>query len=92
MVTVIGRIDEISGSIAAAVRQQGQATSRIAGNVERATRGAATMSAAIGNVTAAAQEAGATTQTVLDTANRLSGESSALQTAMGRFLGQIRNA
>ncbi len=92
MVTVIGRIDEISGSIAAAVRQQGQATSRIAGNVERAARGAATMSAAIGNVTAAAQEAGATTQTVLDTANRLSGESSALQAAMGRFLGQIRNA
>jgi methyl-accepting chemotaxis protein len=29
---------------------------------------------------------------VLDTANRLSGESSALQAAMGRFLGQIRNA
>jgi methyl-accepting chemotaxis protein len=89
---VIGEIDSITGTIAAAVEQQGSATGEIARNVTEATQGTAIAANAIGDVTAAAEEANQAARVVLDTAGNLTSTSGALSEAINRFLGRVRSA
>jgi len=86
----IGRIDEISSAIAAAVEQQGAATLEIARNVEQAARGTSEVSGTIAEVTNAAVEAGSAAQGVLDAARLLTGNASRLDGSVSGFLRGVR--
>jgi methyl-accepting chemotaxis protein len=92
LVEVIGEIDTITGTIATAVGQQGEATGEIARNVAEATQGTTMAANAIGDVTAAAEEANQAARVVLDTAANLTNTSGALGEAINRFLGRVRSA
>jgi len=87
----IGRIDEISSAIASAVEEQSAATQEIARNVEEAARGTHEVSSNISGVTSAAGETGTASQTVLDAARRLTGESGVLRSSVSDFVARVRN-
>jgi methyl-accepting chemotaxis protein len=92
LVEVIGEIEAITGTVATAVGQQGAATGEIARNVAAATQGTTMAANAIGDVTAAAEEANQAARVVLDTASNLTDTSGALSEAINRFLGRVRSA
>ena len=54
--TVIVKLNDISGAIAAAMEQQGVSTQEIANNVDRAASSAGTVSQSIGDVAQIAQQ------------------------------------
>ena len=89
---VINKINEISGSIASAVEQQGAATQEIARNVEQAAEGTASVNRTIQDVSSAAEETGRSAESILTAANDLSGQSSTLRTAVDDFLRRVRAA
>ncbi|MGE5504911.1 MAG: methyl-accepting chemotaxis protein [Actinomycetota bacterium] len=86
----IGRIDEISTTIASAVEEQSAATAEIARNVEEAARGTQEVSSNITNVTQAASEAGNAASGVLGAAQLLNADADRLNGAVGGFLRQVR--
>ncbi|MGE5505187.1 MAG: methyl-accepting chemotaxis protein [Actinomycetota bacterium] len=86
----IGKIDEISTTIASAVEEQTAATQEIARNVEEAARGTQEVSSSIVEVTKAASQAGSAAAEVLQTARGLSGNAGLLDTAVSGFLQQVR--
>ncbi|MGE5505039.1 MAG: methyl-accepting chemotaxis protein, partial [Actinomycetota bacterium] len=88
--TTIGRIDQISTAIAAAVEQQSAATAEIARNVEEAARGTQEVSGNIGSVTQAANEVGNSAASVLQSAQVLNADAGRLESAVSGFLGQVR--
>jgi methyl-accepting chemotaxis protein len=88
----IGRIDQISGSIAAAVEEQSASTAEIARNVQQASAGTAEVSSNIVTVTAAARETGKSAGEMLDSAGDLSRESARLSEQVDRFLREVRAA
>ncbi|MBP2303352.1 methyl-accepting chemotaxis protein [Azospirillum picis] len=88
----IGRLNDISASIAAAVEQQGAATSEIARNVQQAAGGTAQASQNIGQVRTAAGQTGRSAQEVLSVAQEVSSQASHLQEQIDRFLRQVRTA
>ncbi len=57
VINLIGRLNQISGAIAAAMEQQGVSTQEIAGNVERAATSAGSVSDGISQVAAISEEA-----------------------------------
>jgi methyl-accepting chemotaxis protein len=90
--TTIGRISEISASIAASVDQQGGATQDIARNVDQASNGTSEVASNIGDVNRGARETGSASAQVLSSAQALSGESNRLKLEVGRFLDSVRAA
>ncbi len=88
----IGRLSEISATIAASVEQQSGATQEISRNVQQAASGTARVSSNIGEVQRGASETGTASTQVLSSARALTGESHRLKSEMGRFLGSIRVA
>ncbi|WP_244670778.1 methyl-accepting chemotaxis protein [Rhodoplanes elegans] len=88
----IGRIAEISASIAAAIEQQGAATQEIARNVQQAAVGTTDVASNIGEVDRGATETGSASSQVLSSAQSLSGESNRLKAEVGKFLSNIRAA
>jgi methyl-accepting chemotaxis protein len=90
--TTIGRISEISASIAASVDQQGGATQDIARNVDQASNGTSEVASNIGDVNRGARETGSASAQVLSSAQALSGESNRLKLEVGRFLDTVRAA
>ena len=88
----IGEISEISSAIAAAVEEQGAATTEIARNVEQAAAGTGDVSANIGGVTQAAGNAGQSASQVLNAANELSKQSEMLKSEVDKFMAQVRTA
>ncbi|MBL6933278.1 MAG: MCP four helix bundle domain-containing protein [Rhodospirillales bacterium] len=88
----IGQISEISAAIAAAVEEQGAATSEIARNVEQAAAGTGEVSTNIAGVTQAAAEAGSTSTQVLEAANELSEQSELLKAEVDKFMDQVRKS
>ena len=88
----IGRISEISAAIAAAVEQQGAATSETARNIEEAAKVTAEVAANITDVNRGASETGSASSQVLGSAQSLSNESNHLKVAVQKFLGTIRAA
>ncbi|WP_245637074.1 methyl-accepting chemotaxis protein [Azospirillum thiophilum] len=88
----IGRLNDIAASIAAAVEQQGAATSEIARNVQQAAGGTAQASQDIGQVRTAAGQTGQSAQEVLSVAQEVSNQTGQLQQQIDRFLIQVRSA
>jgi methyl-accepting chemotaxis protein len=88
----IGRISEISASIAAAVEQQGAATGEISRNVGRAAKGTAEVATNIADVNRGANETGSASTQVLSSAQSLSNESNRLKAEVGKFLRTVRVA
>jgi methyl-accepting chemotaxis protein len=86
----IGRISEIASTIAAAVEEQGAATSEIARNVQEAAKGTAQVASHIGNVNRGASETGSASTQVLSSAQSLTSESGRLKLEVENFLLAVR--
>jgi methyl-accepting chemotaxis protein len=87
---VIGKVDETSAAIAAALEEQGSVTQEIARNVQEAATGTAGVTENITSVTQASQEAGAASAQVSGKASELGEQSERLKTEVGNFIAQIR--
>ena len=88
----IGKLSEISSTIAAAVEEQGAATQEISRNVQQAAMGTTEVSAHISDVKQGAVETGAASAEVLSAAQSLSGDSNRLKLEVGKFLNTVRAA
>ena len=89
---VIEQLSEISGSVAAAVEQQGAATREISRNTHEAAQGTRHVSDNVTTVRSAASETGRSAAEVLAQAESLARQSNGLASAVERFLGGIRAA
>lgn len=87
---IIRRIDEISTTIAAAIEQQGAATSEIANNIQQAAHGAREVSSHVAGVSQSAAEVGASSDGIVQLAKDLSRQSGELRTQVAEFIQQIR--
>jgi methyl-accepting chemotaxis protein len=90
--TTIGRISEISSTIATAVQGQGAATQEISRNVQRAAAGTAEVASNITDVQRGASETGSASSQVFAAAQSLSHESNRLKLEVGKFIGTVRAA
>ena len=88
----IGRMNEISTSIAAAMEQQGAATQEIARNVQEAARGTTEVSSNITGLNQSVEETGAASVQVLTAADELGQQAEQLRARVGTFLADIRSA
>jgi methyl-accepting chemotaxis protein len=88
----IGRISEISATVAAAVEEQGAATQEISRNVGEAAKGTAQVATNITDVNRGASETGSASTQVLSSAQSLSSESNRLKLEVGKFLNTVRAA
>jgi methyl-accepting chemotaxis protein len=90
--SIIGRINEISSMIAAAVEEQAAATQEIARSVQQAAMGTQDVTQNIGAVSQAADETGRAAGNVLSAAMDLSRNSETLHAEVTRFLANVRAA
>jgi methyl-accepting chemotaxis protein len=90
--TTIGQMDEITGSIAAAVEEQGAATQEIARSVQQAAQGTQGVMQNIVGVREASGEVGTAAGLVLHAAGQLAEQSERLKLETEKFLGNIRAA
>jgi len=88
----IDRMNEIAGTIAAAVEEQGASTRHIAGNLQQVTHGTSDVSVNIAGVRQAAAETGGLAARVLDASQDLSTEAGRMRTEVDRFVATIRAA
>ena len=88
----IGRMNEISTSIAAAMEQQGAATQEIARNVQEAARGTTEVSSNISGLNQIVEETGAASVEVLSASDELGQQAEQLRARVGTFLSDIRSA
>jgi methyl-accepting chemotaxis protein len=88
----IGRMSEISSTIAAAVEEQGAATQEISRNIQQASMGTSQVTSNISDVQRGASETGSASAQVLSAAKSLSGESNRLKLEVGKFLNSVRAA
>jgi methyl-accepting chemotaxis protein len=88
----IGRMSEISSTIAAAVEEQGAATQEISRNIQHAAQGTSQVSANISDVQRGASETGSASAQVLSAAQSLSSDSNRLKLEVGKFLSSVRAA
>ena len=86
----IGRINEASTAIAAAIEEQGAATQEITNNTQRAARSAQEVSSNIASVTERVGQTGRTAATVLTAADSLQMQAGDLKSEVDRFLSSIR--
>ena len=88
----IGRMNEITATIAVAVEQQHAATQHIARHAQEAAEDTHSVSQTIGDVSQAASETGAIAKTALETATNLHDQANHLRTEVVRFIQNIRAA
>jgi methyl-accepting chemotaxis protein len=88
----INDISAITGAVAAAVEQQDAATSEIAASVQHAAAGTRQVSSTIATISAAATDTAGAASGVLETANRVTEQSRALETEIHRFVQQMKSA
>jgi methyl-accepting chemotaxis protein len=88
----IGRMNEISTSIAAAMEQQGAATQEIARNVQEAARGTTEVSSNITGLNQIVEETGAASVQVLGASDELGQRAEQLRARVGSFLADVRSA
>jgi methyl-accepting chemotaxis protein len=88
----IGRMSEISSTIAAAVEEQGAATQEISRNIQHAAQGTSQVSSNITDVQRGASETGSASAQVHSAAKSLSSESNRLKLEVGKFLNSVRAA
>jgi methyl-accepting chemotaxis protein len=90
--TVIGQVNEISTTIAAAVEEQGAATQEIARNAQEAAKGTTEVSSNISGVKSSADETGRAATEVLGAAKQMATQCDDLRTQVDGFLQKIRAA
>jgi methyl-accepting chemotaxis protein len=90
--STIGRISEISATVASAVEQQGAATQEISRNVQQAAQGTSLVASNITDVQRGASETGSASAQVLTAAQSLSVESTKPKTEIAKFLATVRAA
>ncbi|QDT64255.1 methyl-accepting chemotaxis protein [Calycomorphotria hydatis] len=88
--TQIGKINEISSTIAAAVQEQSAATNEISRNVAEAAKGTSEVTQNIASVSQAAEEGGRGAADILTAAENLAIESSRLDHVADDFLNSMR--
>jgi methyl-accepting chemotaxis protein len=88
----IGRMSEVSSTIAAALEQQGAATQEISRNVHQAAQGTQQVSSSIIDVQRGATETGSASSQVLSAAQALSRDSNRLKLEVEKFLSTVRAA
>jgi methyl-accepting chemotaxis protein len=88
----IGRMSEISSTIAAAVEEQGAATQEISRNIQHAAQGTSQVSTNITDVQRGASETGSASSQVHSAAQSLSRDSNRLKLEVGKFLDSVRAA
>jgi len=82
----VTRMNEITTTVAAAIEEQGAATSEIAGNVQQAAAGTQQVSGYVTAAQRAVSETGALAASVLDAAGLLSQEATHLRSEVDDFL------
>ncbi len=87
---IIGEMNEISSSVAAAVQEQSAATEEIARNVAEAATGTRNVTDAIEAVETAARETGDAADQIHDASGELSRQAEYLRTEVTRFLAEVR--
>lgn len=88
----IMKVDEIAGSISAAVEEQTAAVAEISNSTQHAARGTQQVNENIGEVQRSSEETGTAARRALDTATDLSGQSDDLRQKVEQFLGRVRAA
>ena len=88
--TIIGRIDEVSVAISAAVEEQSVTTREIASSVQAVSQSTEATAHAMEHVVTVADEAGNTSRDVLAGAADIGRESETLRTEVDQFLAAIR--
>ncbi len=88
----IGRIREISTSVAAAVDEQTAVATEIGSNTNQVAVGTAQVTSSISGVREASSQAGESASTVLDAAAELSQQSQQLSTQVSTFMQRVRSA
>lgn len=88
----IRSVDEISGTIAAAVEEQGASTKEIAANIQQVASGSQEVNGSITSVNAAAGKTGNAANEVLTAAQRLSEQADNLRGAVDEFLQDVKAA
>jgi methyl-accepting chemotaxis protein/CHASE3 domain sensor protein len=88
----IGKISEISSTIASAVEEQGSATQEIARSVQKVAQGTQAAATNVMQVNRGATETGSASEEVLNSARTLSNESTRLREELDRFMANIRAA
>jgi methyl-accepting chemotaxis protein len=88
----IGKISEISATIASAVEEQGSATQEIARSVQKVAQGTQASATDVMQVNRGATETGSASEEVLHSARTLSSESTRLREELDRFMENIRAA
>jgi methyl-accepting chemotaxis protein len=89
---VIGRIAEISATIASAVEEQASATQEISRNVQQAAAGTSEVSSNIVEVSNGASETGGASAQALAAAQTLAGNTDRLKLEVEKFLATVRAA
>ncbi|MBR1092536.1 HAMP domain-containing protein [Bradyrhizobium manausense] len=89
---IIGEIDNVTTTIAAAVEEQGAATREIARNIQHAAGGTSEVSSNIVGVSTASAEAGAAATEVLTASDALRREADMLRGEIDAFLNNMRAA
>jgi methyl-accepting chemotaxis protein len=87
--SIIGKINDISTTISAAVEEQSAATNEIARNIEQASAGTQEVSSNIVEVTQGANETGTASGEITTAANELSKQAEILKTEVDTFLHKI---
>ncbi len=90
IVQAVGRMNEVSGSIASAVEEQNAATQEIARNTQQAAAGTQEVSSNIQGVTEAATETGSAAGQVLEASGELSQQSERLREEVNSFIAKVR--
>jgi methyl-accepting chemotaxis protein len=85
----IGRISDISSTIAAAVEEQGAATQEISSNIQRTAAGTTQVAGTIAEVSQGANQTGAASSQLLSSAKQLSDSTTSLQSEIDGFLRSI---
>jgi len=89
---IIGRINEITTAVSAAVEQQGAATQEIARNVQQASAGTQEVSSNIVSVTAAAEETGQAATQLLDASKDLAHQAEIMRAEVERYIAGVKAA
>ncbi len=90
--STIAKINEISGSIAAAVEQQGASTGEISRNAQEAANGTEEVNNNISGVSEVTTATGKFAGEVLLAAQDLMGQSETLKQSVGAFLKDVKAA
>ncbi|HUB48909.1 MAG TPA: methyl-accepting chemotaxis protein [Acetobacteraceae bacterium] len=88
---IIGKMDEVSAAISAAVEQQNATTREIAGNVQAVSGTTANTAQAMEHVVTVADRAGDISRDVLSGAADISDEAETLRTEVDQFLAAMRD-